>query len=83
MNYTDILTSTLDATTVWLYVIEGSILLLFNGIFAISILTNRKLCAQKEFVLFSINMLYDALFGSAYLVAGIYNLTLYYNEECS
>ena len=83
MNYTDTLTSTLDATTVWLYVIEGSILLLFNGIFGLMILSNKKLAIQKEFILFAINMLYDALFGSAYLVAGIYNLTLYYNEKCS
>ncbi|KAE9548486.1 hypothetical protein FO519_008302 [Halicephalobus sp. NKZ332] len=81
MNYTNILTSTLDATTVWLYVVEGSILLVFNGIFGMLILTNKKLSCQKEFVLFAINMFFDALFGSAYFVAGIYNLTLYYNEK--
>lgn len=83
MNYTNVSTSTLDVNTVYLYVIEGSILLGFNGCFCLLILNISQLSRQKEFIIFAINMFSDALFGSAYLVAGIYNLSVYYNEQCN
>src|SRR4051794_31635733 len=66
----------------YLYIVEGSILLLFNFYFASKIFLNHKLRNQKEYIIVGSNMLFDAMLGLGYLYAGIFRMMMYYNETC-
>lgn len=75
-------TSSLDIGSYYAYVIEGLILIAFNGILAASIFAT-VLRSQKEYIIFATNMLFDAIFGLTYFSAGLYRMVfIYYKEEC-
>ena len=73
----------MDVGTYYMYFIEGFILIVFNGILAVSIFSHRTLRSQKEYIIFAANMIFDAIFGLTYFSAGVYRLFfVYYVEKC-
>lgn len=81
--YSDAPTSGMDIRSYYAYVIEGFVLLSFNGVLATAIFATRGLRSQKEYIIFATNLLLDAIFGLTYFSAGLYRLFfIYYKEEC-
>ena len=80
--YTNKPTSTIDIWGIYLYVVEGTILLIFNVYFASKIFLNQRLKDQKEYIIVGSNMLFDSMLGLAYLCAGIFRMKMYYTEKC-
>ena len=80
--YSNRSTQTIDMVSSYFCVIEGSIIFVCNTALALLILKIRSLSAQKEFLLFAVNMFFDALFGIAYILAGANSFYLYKTEQC-
>lgn len=78
--YSNRTTASLDVGSYYAYVIEGAILLFFNLFLALVIIITKRLRSQKEYIIIASNMLFDAAFGLAYFIAGIYRLHIYYTE---
>uniref|UniRef100_A0A7E4VB22 G_PROTEIN_RECEP_F1_2 domain-containing protein n=1 Tax=Panagrellus redivivus TaxID=6233 RepID=A0A7E4VB22_PANRE len=60
----------------YLFIVEGSIVFIFNTVLALIILLTPKFVKHKEYVLLAINVVFDALFGLAYLLGGIFQRRL-------
>lgn len=83
MISTNISTSTIDVTLQYMYVVEGFLITTLNLIFVLFILLSRKLRLQKEYIIYTGTMTYDAIFGLGYFASGIQRLNLYYTEKCN
>ena len=80
--YTNNKSADMDMVSLYLYFIEGGIIFIFNSILALIIFFTTRLRTQKEFVLFGINMVFDAFYGLAYVMGGFYRLNIYLYETC-
>uniref|UniRef100_A0AC34PVT2 G-protein coupled receptors family 1 profile domain-containing protein n=1 Tax=Panagrolaimus sp. JU765 TaxID=591449 RepID=A0AC34PVT2_9BILA len=65
----------------YLYTIDGFILMFVDIILVSLIYITKGLRNQKEFVIFAGNMIYDAAFGLQYFLAGSRRLMLVYGNE--
>uniref|UniRef100_A0A914CTS5 Uncharacterized protein n=1 Tax=Acrobeloides nanus TaxID=290746 RepID=A0A914CTS5_9BILA len=81
--YSNTTTASLFVGTYYAYVVEGAILLFFNLYLALVIFFTKRLRSQKEYVVIASNMMFDAIFGLGYFIAGIYRLQIYYTEQCN
>jgi hypothetical protein len=80
--YQNLSASSIDYVHYYVYSIEGLLLLLLNLPLAVVIFINNELRDQKEYVLFALSMIFDAIFGFTYLYAGIFRLLIYYTDNC-
>lgn len=80
--YSNRSTLTIDMVSSYFCLIEGSIIFLLNIALTVLILKVRSLSSQKEFVLFAVNMFFDAIFGIAYILAGLNSILLYTGGSC-
>ena len=80
-NFSTKLVSSVDYIALYVYIIEGAILMLFNFSLAFVIYTSIRLREQKEYVIFAANMFFDGIFGITYFLAGIRRLSIYLTSE--
>lgn len=67
----------------FLYVIEGTILIILNFLISITIFTNRRFREQKEYLILAGNILFDLLFGIAYFSTGLSRLIFFFTYKNS
>uniref|UniRef100_A0A7E4VBN7 G_PROTEIN_RECEP_F1_2 domain-containing protein n=1 Tax=Panagrellus redivivus TaxID=6233 RepID=A0A7E4VBN7_PANRE len=66
-----------DNVFMYVYIVEGGIIVTVNLFLIVFIYWNNRLCHQKEYVLFAATMIGDWLFGITYLLSGIRRLSIY------
>lgn len=82
-GFTSLPTSSMNKTALYIYVVDGFILMASNLILILFIYSIKQLRQQKEYIIFAGNMIYDAFFGFQYFLAGIRRMGIFYgNNYC-